>query len=84
MLTSRLDFDPEDIDNGQQSSDDEGEDNEEVNTGREHYQAVGCVKNRCIWYQQLANNQTGKQSSAKMTLSPWGNNMMVPGSAGQR
>lgn len=44
MLTSRLDFDPEDIDNGQQSSDDEGEDNEEVTTGREHYQTVGCVK----------------------------------------
>ncbi|KAJ5519485.1 Apoptosis-antagonizing transcription factor C-terminal [Penicillium expansum] len=35
------DFDPEDIDNGQQSSDDEGEDQEEVNTGREHYQTVG-------------------------------------------
>ncbi|KOS44192.1 hypothetical protein ACN38_g4923 [Penicillium nordicum] len=40
------DFDPEDIDNGQQSSDDEGEDNEEVTTGREHYQAVGKAKLR--------------------------------------
>ncbi|OQD61936.1 hypothetical protein PENPOL_c014G05506 [Penicillium polonicum] len=40
------DFDPEDIDNGQQSSDDEGEDNEEVTTGREHYQTVGKAKLR--------------------------------------
>ncbi|OQE34716.1 hypothetical protein PENCOP_c016G02878 [Penicillium coprophilum] len=40
------DFDPEDIDNGQQSSDDEGEDKEEVNTGREHYQTVGKAKLR--------------------------------------
>ncbi|KAJ5973106.1 Apoptosis-antagonizing transcription factor C-terminal [Penicillium vulpinum] len=40
------DFDPEDIDNGQQSSDDEGEDQEEVNTGREHYQTVGKAKLR--------------------------------------
>lgn len=44
MLTLRLDFDPEDIDNGQQSSDDEGEDKEEVTAGREHYQTVGYVK----------------------------------------
>ena len=44
MLTSPLDFDPEDIDNGQQSSDEEGEDNEEVTAGREHYETVGCVK----------------------------------------
>ncbi|KAJ5205170.1 hypothetical protein N7472_001618 [Penicillium cf. griseofulvum] len=40
------DFDPEDIDNGQQSSDDEDEDKEEVNTGREHYQTVGKAKLR--------------------------------------
>jgi hypothetical protein len=44
MLTSRLDFDPEDIDNGQQSSDDESESEEKVTTGREHYETVGCVK----------------------------------------
>ncbi|CAI7654577.1 unnamed protein product [Penicillium glandicola] len=40
------DFDPEDIDNGQQSSDDEGEDNDEVNAGREHYETVGKAKLR--------------------------------------
>ncbi|KAJ5375825.1 Apoptosis-antagonizing transcription factor C-terminal [Penicillium concentricum] len=40
------DFDPEDIDNGQQSSDDEDEDKEEVNAGREHYQTVGKAKLR--------------------------------------
>ncbi|KAJ5822405.1 Apoptosis-antagonizing transcription factor C-terminal [Penicillium robsamsonii] len=40
------DFDPEDIDNGQQSSDDEDEDKDEVNTGREHYQTVGKAKLR--------------------------------------
>ncbi|KAJ6150608.1 Apoptosis-antagonizing transcription factor C-terminal [Penicillium samsonianum] len=40
------DFDPEDIDNGQQSSDDEGEDKEEVTAGREHYQTVGKAKLR--------------------------------------
>ncbi|MBZ6431244.1 MAG: hypothetical protein LBE64_09130 [Acinetobacter pittii] len=44
MLTSRSDFDPEDIDNGQQSSDDESENEGEVTTGREHYETVGCVK----------------------------------------
>jgi protein AATF/BFR2 len=41
MLTRRIDFDPEDIDNGQQSSDDEGGSDGEVNAGREHYETVG-------------------------------------------
>ncbi|CAG8897124.1 unnamed protein product [Penicillium egyptiacum] len=40
------DFDPEDIDNGQQSSDDEGEDEGGVTTGREHYETVGKAKLR--------------------------------------
>ncbi|KAJ5780117.1 hypothetical protein N7457_005277 [Penicillium paradoxum] len=40
------DFDPEDIDNGQQSSDEEGEDKDEVTTGREHYETVGKAKLR--------------------------------------
>ncbi|CDM37091.1 hypothetical protein DTO013E5_9332 [Penicillium roqueforti] len=40
------DFDPEDIDNGQQSSDEEGEDKEEVTAGREHYETVGKAKLR--------------------------------------
>lgn len=43
MLICRKDYDPEDIDNGQQSSDEEGEDQDEVTTGREHYETVGCV-----------------------------------------
>ncbi|CAP86852.1 rRNA-processing protein bfr2 [Penicillium rubens] len=40
------DFDPEDIDNGQQSSDDESENEGEVTTGREHYETVGKAKLR--------------------------------------
>jgi protein AATF/BFR2 len=41
MLTSYLDFDPEDIENGGQSSDDEDVEKPDENAGREHYQAVG-------------------------------------------
>lgn len=44
MLTCSIDFDPEDIDNGQRSSDEEGESEDEVTTGREHYETVGFVK----------------------------------------
>jgi protein AATF/BFR2 len=41
ILTCYIDFDPEDIDNGAQSSDDEDRDQDEVNAGREHYEKVG-------------------------------------------
>ncbi|KAJ5123839.1 uncharacterized protein N7515_007664 [Penicillium bovifimosum] len=40
------DFDPEDIDNGQQSSDDEGGSDGEIDAGREHYEKVGKAKLR--------------------------------------
>ncbi|CAG8064034.1 unnamed protein product [Penicillium olsonii] len=40
------DFDPEDIDNGAQSSDEESGDDDEVNTGREHYEKVEKAKLR--------------------------------------
>ncbi|CAG8947502.1 unnamed protein product [Penicillium salamii] len=40
------DFDPEDIDNGAQSSDEESGEDDEVNTGREHYEKVGKAKLR--------------------------------------
>lgn len=56
MLTSylRSDFDPEDIDNGAQSSDEESGEDDEVNTGREHYEKVGYVyMGICTsWYQR--------------------------------
>jgi protein AATF/BFR2 len=41
MLTCYIDFDPEDIDNGARSSDDEDGDQDEVSAGREHYENVG-------------------------------------------
>ncbi|KAJ5554751.1 hypothetical protein N7535_007197 [Penicillium sp. DV-2018c] len=40
------DFDPEDIDNGQQSSDDEGGSDGGIDAGREHYEKVGKAKLR--------------------------------------
>jgi protein AATF/BFR2 len=51
MLTCRPDFDPEDIDNGAQSSDDDDSgDDGEVNTGREHYENVGYVNMLSLVY----------------------------------
>lgn len=40
-LTPILDFDPEDLDRGADSSDDEAGKQSDLNAGREHYQAVG-------------------------------------------
>lgn len=45
-LTSTLDFDPEDLDRGADSSDEEADKQADLNAGREHYQAVGLVGSR--------------------------------------
>lgn len=41
-MADRLDFDPEDIERGGNSSDEEA-DEKDASAGREHYQAVGLV-----------------------------------------
>jgi uncharacterized DUF497 family protein len=72
MLTSYLDFDPEDIENGGQSSDDEDVEKPDENAGREHYQAVGLVRNTqlCAMTYHILIVEIAKESSARKTPSP--------------